>query len=97
MVSAESALRFAGDYRFGTHYWVKNDFCSIQNGNCLKQPENYEDRNHSEMSLSLNPVGGLRVLKALLARKDCPCEYRKYLLHPFLEQGQWHFCSEPSR
>ena len=60
------ALR-GGDCRFGAHYWVKTDFGSIQNGNCLKQPENYEDRNHSEMSLSLNPVGGLRVLKTLLA------------------------------
>ena len=43
------------------------NFGSILNGNCLGQQENYEDRNHSEMSLSLNPVGGLRVLKTLLA------------------------------
>ena len=26
-----------------------------------------------------------------VARRDCPCEYRRYLLHPFLEHGQWHF------
>ena len=43
------------------------NFGSILNGKCLRQQENYEDRNHSEMSLRLNPVGGLRVLKTLLA------------------------------
>ena len=26
-----------------------------------------------------------------VARGDCPCEYRRYLRHPFLEQSQWHF------
>ena len=26
-----------------------------------------------------------------MAGRDCPCEQRRYLIHPFLEQGQWHF------